>query len=125
MRFRTALLSFLLFVPTISLPAAGENPSADQSKTQDKRKAETQKTQPAANLTGCVDEQDGRYVLTDDQSLAPVAELEAEGFSREGFAKHLGQKVTVQGRKSVEGGRVVFQVRSITMLSETCSASKQ
>jgi hypothetical protein len=125
MLVQTALFIFLLSLSTIPLPAAGANPSANPSKTQDRRKPETQKTQAAATLTGSVDEGGSRHVLTVDRTLAPAADLESEGFPREGFAKHLGQKVTVQGQKSLEGERIVFRVRSITMVSETRSSSRQ
>jgi hypothetical protein len=80
------------------------------------------KQQPAAKqkvMTGCVDEQEGRYVLIHDQTRDLIANLEAEGFPTEGFAKHLGHKVTVRGAAS-EGSHPVFKVRSIETLSETC-----
>lgn len=73
-----------------------------------------------AALTGCVDEQEGRYVLVDDRSLSPIANLEAEGFPTESFAKHLGQKVTVRGTSNSAGARPTFKVRSIETVSEKC-----
>lgn len=76
---------------------------------------------PATSLTGCVDEQEGRYILTDDRELTPIANLEADGFPQEGFAKHMGHKVTVRGTSSPGDPRPTFKVRSITMVSETCA----
>jgi hypothetical protein len=81
-----------------------------------------------ASLTGCIDERNaGKYVLVDPVRLNPVAELEADGFANEGFAKHLGHKVVVKGREMENEGRTVLRVRSIEVMSETCepgSASK-
>ena len=80
----------------------------------------------SASLTGCVDQQDGNYVLVNDQSLTPIANLEAEGFPTEGFAKHLGQKVTVRGTANSDSQRPVFRVRVIETISDTCAPqSKQ
>jgi hypothetical protein len=78
-----------------------------------------------ASLTGCVDEQEGRYILTDDRELKPIANLEAEGFPQEGFAKHLGHKVTVRGTSTPGDSRPTFKVRSIAMVSETCAPQHQ
>jgi hypothetical protein len=68
-----------------------------------------------------MDEQDGRYVLVDDRSLNPTADLVAEGFPTEGFAKYMGQKVTVRGASSSGGARPVFRVRTIETVSATCA----
>jgi competence protein ComGC len=75
----------------------------------------------AAALTGCVDQQDGQYVLVNDQTLTPIANLEAEGFPTEGFAKHMGHKVTVRGSSNSGNSRPVFRVRSIETISDTCA----
>ena len=51
-----------------------------------------------ASLTGCVDERDGQYVLTNDTNLQPTARLKpAAGSPEDNFARHMGQKVTVRG----------------------------
>jgi hypothetical protein len=71
-------------------------------------------------MTGCIDEQEGRYVLIHDQTRDLIANLAAEGFPTENFAKHLGHKVTVRGMAGSEGSHPVFKVRSIEMVSETC-----
>jgi hypothetical protein len=77
------------------------------------------------SLTGCVDERDGSYVLTDDRELKPVANLQAEGFPQEGFAKHLGHKVTVRGTSTPGDPIPTFKVRSITTVSESCAPKQQ
>jgi hypothetical protein len=53
--------------------------------------------------------------------MAVLANLEADGFPTEGFAKHLGHKVTVQGTSVPNGNRPVFKVRSIETISDTCA----
>jgi hypothetical protein len=77
--------------------------------------------QAETSLTGCVDEQDGRYILTDDRELKPIANLEADGFPQEGFAKHLGHKIMVRGISSPGDPRPTFKVRTITLVSDTCA----
>jgi hypothetical protein len=72
-------------------------------------------------LTGCIDEQEGgRYILIDARSLAPLANLEAAGFPNEGFAKHLGNTVTVKGTIDSTGPRPVMQVRTVETVSNGC-----
>jgi len=83
------------------------------------------KTPPEPALTGSVDEKEGHYVLVDDRTLNPVADLEANGFPTEGFAKYMGQKVTVRGISSSASARPVFKVRSIEIVSETCAPTPQ
>jgi len=71
---------------------------------------------------GCVDQQDGQFVLVDDRDLNKViANLDAEGFPVEGFAKHVGQKVIVRGISNPGGARPVFKVRTVETVSETCA----
>jgi hypothetical protein len=75
-----------------------------------------------ASLTGCVDQAvDGQFTLIHEKSRETVAKLVAEGFQTEGFAKHLGQKVTVRGTASPNGTSSEFRVRSIEAASETCA----
>jgi hypothetical protein len=78
-----------------------------------------------SSLTGCVDEQDGHYVLVDDRTLTPIADLAASGFPTEGFAKHLGHKVTVRGTPNSGAERPLFKVRSIQPVSESCVPQHQ
>src|SRR5262249_49546008 len=87
---------------------------------QEKRQPE-QKKAAAASLTGCIDQQDGQYVLINEQTRSAIANLEAEGFPAEGFAKHLGHKVTVRGTSNTGGTeRPIFKVRSVETISESC-----
>lgn len=74
-----------------------------------------------ASLTGCIDEQEGHYVLVDDRTLTPVANLEADGFPTEAFAKYLGHKVTVRGISNSGAGLPVFKVRSVDIVRQSCA----
>jgi len=87
-----------------------------QQKTSGKQKGTSQ-----ATLSGCLDQQEGRYVLVDDHSLQPVADLEAVGFPTEGFAKHLGQTVTLRGTSNPGSIRPLFKVRSVETVKDTCA----
>ncbi|MGA3237008.1 MAG: hypothetical protein ABSG03_11925 [Bryobacteraceae bacterium] len=77
------------------------------------------------SMTGCIDEQDGHYVLTNDRDLALIAVLEADGFPTEAFAKHVGHKVTVRGTAIPGGTHPTFKVRGIAMVSDTCAPQHQ
>jgi hypothetical protein len=76
------------------------------------------------SITGCVDEQDGNYVLLDDRMLNRLADLEAVGATNEAFfAKYLGHKVTVKGTKSSETG-ARFKVTGIEDISAVCAPAQ-
>jgi hypothetical protein len=108
-----------VLAPQATFAAAQELQS--QSKAQEGKK----KVASGASLSGCVDQQDGRYVLVDDRSLDPVADLEADGFPTEGFAKHMGHKVTIRGTSNSGSTRPLFKVRTIETVSETCAPTPQ
>jgi len=95
----------------------GAATSQDQKKQTPKQE---KKSDTTSSMTGCVDQQDGRYVLIDDHGLNRIANLEADGFPDEGFAKHVGQKVIVRGIKAA-GDVPLFKVRTIETVSETCA----
>ena len=121
-RFQPAPLA-ILTVLTVCAPtavfAAGQSPDSQKEPANSKKRAS------GTSLTGCVDQQEGRYVLTDDRTLSPVADLEADGFPTEGFAKHVGHKVTIRGISSSGSARPVFKVRTIETVSETCAPNTQ
>jgi hypothetical protein len=118
MRQAARLIAVVTILTSGIIPYTVVASQAQDSKT---KKAEPKKKPEGASLTGCVDEQDGKYVLVDDHNLKVVANLDAEGFPAEGFAKHVGQKVTVRGISNPSGARPVFKVRSIETVSETCA----
>jgi hypothetical protein len=74
------------------------------------------------SLTGCIDEQDGHYVLLDDQMLK-ITGLQSSDSDQEVFAKHLGRKVQVTGTKS-SGQDGVFRVTGIQRVAGSCGPPK-
>jgi hypothetical protein len=82
------------------------------------------KTKPGAkaSLTGCIDERDGQYVLTNDTNLQPTARLQpAAGSPEDNFARHMGHKVKVQGVLSKEEPLPTMTVESVETVSQTCA----
>jgi len=94
--------------------------STDRGEQQAPQKKEAEKRNATVSMTGCVDEQDGKYLLIDERTRDPIASLEADGFETEGFAKHVGHKVTIRGTSSTGGARPLFRVRSIETINESC-----
>jgi hypothetical protein len=117
-RASLVMLVVLVLAPSTTL-------FAGQTSNSQKKASTGKKTASGATLTGCVDEKDGRYLLVDDQGLNPIADLEADGFPTEGFAKHMGHKVTVRGTSSSGSTHPLFKVRSIETVSETCAPTTQ
>jgi hypothetical protein len=107
-----------IVVPSAALSAA-------QAPQSEKKTTAGKKSTSGATLTGCVDERDGHYILVDDQGLNPMADLEADGFPTEGFAKHMGHKVTVRGTLNSGSTPQRFKVRSVQTVSETCAPTTQ
>lgn len=112
-----SVLPFALL--TTALIGAQSTPAAAAAQTEKQQPKSASKT--GASLTGCVDEQDGQFVLVDDRTLTPIASLEADGFPQEAFAKHLGHKVTVRGTSNSGTARPIFKVRSVDKISDTCA----
>jgi hypothetical protein len=112
--FLLACIATALAAPTNQKAAPGDGAqkkSAQQSKNN---------RQAVESLTGCVDEQDGNYVLLDDKMETKLADLEAVGASNEAFfAKHLGHTVIVKGKKPSEQD-TKFRVSSIEEVSAVC-----
>jgi hypothetical protein len=114
-------LVLIAVVLLLTASAAKANPFDGPVKQPDKKSKGEPKQ---VTLTGCVDEQDGHYVLLDPRTLNPLADLDPNGVPTEDlFAKHVGQKVTVRGSSTSGGSRPVFKVRSIETVSEMCAAS--
>ena len=83
MKPRSALLVTLtgLGVLASSAGLSATQAPAGQKKEQTGQK----KAASGASLSGCIDQQEGHYVLVDDRNLSPVADLEADGFETEGL----------------------------------------
>jgi hypothetical protein len=118
MKQSAAVLTMLTILVVIGSPAGLASPPVPdpQQKGPDKQKQQT-----GSSLTGCVDEQEGHYVLVDDRTLSPIADLVADGFPTEAFAKHVGHKVTVRGTSSSGSARPVLKARIIETVSDTCA----
>ncbi len=112
------ILAVLAFAPQLAITAPFHSDQQEKSSKKDAKET-------GGSLTGCVDERDGSYVLTDDRELKPVANLQAEGFPQEGFAKHLGHKITVRGTSTPGDPIPTFKVRSITTVSDSCAPKQQ
>jgi uncharacterized protein with LGFP repeats len=119
MRSRKASIVFSILLALITTPFAARGAVGDVEQEKKQTPAKKKSEQGSA-VTGCVDQQDGQYVLVDDRKREAFANLVAEGFPTEGFAKHLGHKVTVRGTVSPGGARTEVKVRSIETVSETC-----
>ena len=114
-----------MFLPVLAVATLVNGHSAFAAgQTKQDPPSKQQKAQKDA-LTGCIDEQDGRYVLVDFHTMNAVATLEADGFPTEGFAKHVGHKVTVRGISSPDGALPHFKVRSIETVSDTCAPQQE
>jgi hypothetical protein len=116
----------LVFVAGLATSAPFEDKAGTPEGSQKKSAAPKSKgnRQAQQSLTGCVDEQDGNYVLLDDRMLNKLADLEAVPASNEAFfAKHLGHKVTIKGNKSSEP-EAKFKVTSIEDLAPVCAPAQ-
>jgi hypothetical protein len=111
----------LIIVSTVSPLILTTPPAGAQQKQQQSKQKQAPSKAQTSSMTGCVDQQDGRYVLINDRTRSMIVNLEAEGFPDEGFAKHVGHKVTVRGTASPAGTeRPVFRVRSVETVSDNC-----
>lgn len=126
---RLVPLTLLALVFAWSRPgvAASESGSeqADRKQQQDQKQKQSKAKDGGASLTGCIDEQNGHYIMVNDRTLDPIADLQAEGFETEGFAKHMGHKVTVRGTLNSSGTIPLFKVSSIEVVSETCQPQQK
>ena len=120
----------ILLVPMLALGWVIASPSALRASEQAQKQQSKEKDPPpaksaAASMTGCVDEQEGSYLLLSDQTMNPIASLVADGFDKEDFAKHVGHKVTVRGTSNPQGaGLPQFKVKTIEKVSETCAPQR-
>jgi hypothetical protein len=121
-KWASLTLPIILFTALSSARSIGfaQTTAVQQQKQQPKSEGKP----GGSSLTGCIDEQDGHYVLVDDRTLTAIANLEADGFPTEAFAKHLGHKVTVRGISNSGTGRPIFKVQSVDTVSETCAPNK-
>jgi hypothetical protein len=111
----------MVFACGLTGVAASKPESEQASQKQKPDQKQSKGKDSVASLTGCIDEQDGHYVMINDRTRDLVADLQAEGFETENFAKHVGHKVTVRGTSTSGENRPLFRVRSIEAISDTCA----
>jgi len=71
-------------------------------------------------MTGCLDEQDGTYVLLEERNMTKIISLQAVNAGNEAvFAKHMGEKVRVKGVKSPDQNGTL-NVTSIEKIAASC-----
>jgi hypothetical protein len=106
---------------SIALAASFDEKGNPEQGAQKKSVPKSKSNRAQQTLTGCVDEQNGNYVLLDDRMLKKLVDLEAASVGSEDFfAKHLGHKVTVKGTQaSMSEGK--FKVTSIEDVAPVCS----
>ena len=123
MYFRAYIL--VLAVLAASFPVRGNTAVVTVSDEQQKKEPSKAPRKGLTTLTGCVDQQDGGFVLVENRTMRPVVDLSAEGFPQDGFAKYLGRKVTVRGTSSPGTARPLFRVRSVETVSDVCAPEPQ
>jgi hypothetical protein len=111
---------FLRLGVTVMLGLWLTSPAFSQDPKQQPKDSKSKTT----TLTGCVDEQDGIYVLLKGPDRTVVARLQANGFPEDGFAKHLGHTVSLGGvlaaAGDVSGKPPLFKVNRVEKVSDTC-----
>jgi len=117
----TIFLVVCFTVAGFAVPQGQASPPAEGAK---KKAAPQAKSARLETMTGCVDQQEGNFVLLDDRMEKKLADLEAVGASNEAFfAKHVGHTVTVKGKKSSEQeGK--FKVSSIEDKAPVCAPAE-
>ena len=111
------LVSLIPLFLLLAFGTAGAAQKQEPSKAPPKAAAKTAQ----ASLSGCVDQaEDGNFVLINNTTRDKIANLVAEGFPTEGFAKYLGHKVTVRGTASPGESSSNFRVRSVEVVGDGC-----
>ena len=108
------VLMGLLFC--LSAPAQGQK-STEQSANRVKRPAIT----ATQSVTGCVDQEKGRYVIRDEKT-SQLLNLQAPGPDADSyFARFLGHKTQVTGTADSAGA---IQVAKISQVADMCGSGK-
>ncbi|MGA2116743.1 MAG: hypothetical protein ABSH56_18540 [Bryobacteraceae bacterium] len=110
MRFRIAILGVLSCLAALAAGNPGQGASPNKSDSSAEQR-----------LIGCVDEQDGHYVLLNDQ-MQKIAGLQSAASGDEMFARFMGHEVRVTGAPSAQQG--TFKVTGIEQVSDSCRQAK-
>ena len=122
MKFRIVILGVLF---CLGVPAQGQttDPNAKSTKSNQTQSANRMKLPTSTapqELTGCVDQQNGHYVLRDVQT-SQLLNLQAPGSDQnEWFAKHVGHQVQATGTKS----ETTLMVSRIVQVADMCGTGK-
>ena len=93
----TIFLVVCFTVAGFAVPQGQASPPAEGAK---KKAAPQAKSARLETMTGCVDQQEGNYVLLDDRMEKKLADLEAVGCEQRGvFCQAFGHTVTVKGKQ--------------------------
>jgi hypothetical protein len=113
----TIVLPVVLFYMGVAAQAQTTGPSAKVIRTANH--ISSSRSQRPQTLTGCVDEQNGHYVLRDSQS-AQLIRLQSPGPDADTwFARYLGHQAQVSGSNS----SAAFQVTRISQVADMCGSS--
>ena len=104
MLWRVANIAFLFLFGVSNLSVASPLPLANITGAPPQQQPpEARPMERGFSFMGFFDQEEVRDVVMDDRTPTPIAHLVADGFPAEGFAKHLGHKVTVRGTSSTGG----------------------
>jgi hypothetical protein len=116
MKFRIAILGVLV---CLAVTAQGQTPGQNAKTTQSANRMKQPVSTVQQSLTGCVDEQNGHYVLRDVQT-SEIVSLQSSGSSDDAFAKYVGHKAQVSGTKASS----TFTVAHIEQVADMCGTGK-
>jgi hypothetical protein len=119
MKIRIAMLGTLLCIGVFAQGQANDpNNKSTQQQTANRVKRPAEGT--AQSVTGCVDEQDGHYVLRDVQTYQLIR-LQATGVNADNdFAKFVGHQAQASG--TVSSGTLT--VTHIAQVADMCPVGK-
>ena len=69
-------------------------------------------------IKGVIDEQGSDYVISDSESMKPIAVLQSVGFTKTAFARFVGMPVQARGTVVTEKDQKILQIRNIADIKE-------
>jgi len=121
MKFQILLLgAFLCLAATAPGQTTSQNTNQDAKNTQSANRMKQPASTAARSVTGCVDEQDGHYVLRDIQT-SQLIPLQATGTDdNSSFAKFVGHQAEASGTMSSG----TLKVSHIGQVADMCPVGK-
>jgi hypothetical protein len=117
MRFQILLVGAIL---CLGAAAQGQTTNPDAKSTQSANRMKRPTSTAAQSVTGCVDEQNGRYVLRDVQTSQLINLQPAGTDADSGFAKFVGHQVQADGTMSSG----TLTVTHIGQVADMCGTGK-